>query len=62
MFTVTIKPAIALVWLGALLMAFGGTLAIVRRRWEAVPVRATARSGGAGALGQRVFGWRGTYR
>ena len=61
-FTVTLKPAIALVWLGSLLMAFGGVLAIVRRRWEAVPVRAAVPQRGGGPFGQRIFGWRGTFR
>ncbi len=60
-FTVSTKPAIALVWLGTLLMAFGGALAVVRRRWVQAPAREVVRSGG-GALGSRALGWRGTYR
>jgi cytochrome c-type biogenesis protein CcmF len=60
-FTVSTKPAIALVWLGTLLMAFGGALAVVRRRWEHAPVREVVRSSG-GILGPRALGWRGTYR
>ncbi len=60
-FTVSTKPAIALVWLGALLMAFGGALAVVRRRWVQAPAPEAVRSGG-GALGTGALGWRGTYR
>ncbi len=60
-FTVSTKPAIALVWLGALLMAFGGALAVVRRRWVQAPAPEVVRSGG-GALGTGALGWRGTYR
>jgi cytochrome c-type biogenesis protein CcmF len=41
-FTVSLKPAIALVWIGAVLMAVGGALAVVRRRWELRPVREPA--------------------
>jgi cytochrome c-type biogenesis protein CcmF len=56
-FTVSIKPAIALVWLGSLLMAFGGLIAVIRRRWEAAPAREPVRSQPRG-WGQRVLGWR----
>ncbi len=41
-FTVSLKPAIALVWIGAMLMAIGGALAVVRRRWEPSPGRQPA--------------------
>ncbi len=62
-FTVSTKPAIALVWLGALLMALGGALAVVRRRWEGAPAREVVRSAHVGGtFGQRALGWRGTYR
>jgi cytochrome c-type biogenesis protein CcmF len=61
-FTVSIKPAIALVWLGALLMSFGGFLAVVRRRMERAPERVAVRSEGGGIIGSRALGWRGTYR
>ncbi|HEY0737222.1 MAG TPA: cytochrome c biogenesis protein CcsA [Herpetosiphonaceae bacterium] len=60
-FTVSIKPAIALVWIGTLLMALGGLVAVVRRRWEALPAREPARAPARG-WGQRVLGWRGMYR
>lgn len=52
---VSIKPAIALVWLGALLMAIGAGLAVVRRRIDLLPavepaprraIRLPARRGG----------------
>jgi cytochrome c-type biogenesis protein CcmF len=58
-FTVSTKPAIALVWIGALLIATGGGLAVVRRQWEMVgahePVRSRLR-----AWGSRMPGLRGT--
>lgn len=62
-FTVGMKPAIALVWLGALLMAVGGGLAVVRRRlvYQPVPV-ASGVGNRVGGWGQRVQSWRGTYR
>jgi cytochrome c-type biogenesis protein CcmF len=61
-FTVSIKPAIALVWLGTLLMSLGGFLAVVRRRLEHAPARVAVRSEGGGIIGSRALGWRGTYR
>ncbi len=54
---VGVKPAIALVWLGALLIALGCTLAVARRRLE-VPVHASQRTrrkirwSGIGGLGR----------
>lgn len=60
-FTVSTKPAIALVWMGAVLMTLGGLLAVARRRWEGVPVREPVQAPARG-WGQRVFGWRGMYR
>ncbi len=54
---VGVKPAIALVWLGALLIALGCSLAVVRRRLE-VPVHASQRTrrkirwSGIGGLGR----------
>ncbi|WP_152541361.1 cytochrome c biogenesis protein CcsA [Kallotenue papyrolyticum] len=50
-FTVSLKPAIALVWIGAVLMAVGGLIAVVRRRWEALPARQPAPRAG-------LIGWR----
>lgn len=62
-FTVSTKPAIAFVWLGAVLMTIGGGMAVARRRWEstaaAEPVsRRLPRLGG---WSPRVPGWRGTH-
>jgi len=56
-FTVSIKPAIALVWLGTVLMALGGLLAVLRRRWELIPVREPVRSPVGGRRGARVPQW-----
>jgi cytochrome c-type biogenesis protein CcmF len=63
-FTVSTKPAIALVWLGALLMTVGGGMAVVRRRWEAVGAEETEprRVPRAGGWVVRVPGLRGTRR
>jgi cytochrome c-type biogenesis protein CcmF len=58
--TVSVKPAIALVWLGAVLIFVGGCLAVLRRRWETPVVRAPLPQ--PGGWGQRIPGWRGTYR
>ncbi|HEX6288787.1 MAG TPA: cytochrome c biogenesis protein CcsA [Herpetosiphonaceae bacterium] len=38
-FTVSVKPAIALVWLGAVLITVGGGIAVARRRWEVAGAR-----------------------
>lgn len=59
-FTVSLKPAIALVWLGALLMVVGGLLAVMRRRWETQPVPESVPAR-VGTWGRRVLGWRGTF-
>jgi cytochrome c-type biogenesis protein CcmF len=54
---VSTKPAIALVWVGALMMALGSALAAVRRRIELrpahVPARRGLRSASEGWLGRR---------
>jgi cytochrome c-type biogenesis protein CcmF len=61
---VSTKPAIALVWLGALLMAIGGGMAVVRRRWEAVGAGEAVprRVPRAGGWAPRLPGLRGTRR
>jgi cytochrome c-type biogenesis protein CcmF len=62
-FTVGLKPAIALVWFGSLLMALGGGLAVVRRRLVAQPAPVPREApSGAGGWSRRVLGWRGMYR
>jgi cytochrome c-type biogenesis protein CcmF len=63
-FTVSTKPAIALVWLGTLLMTTGGGLAVVRRRWEGSGATVPAPRGlpSLGGWSPRVPGWRGTHR
>ena len=64
---VSTKPAIALVWLGALLVALGCGLAVVRRQLEWSPARKPVRSQ-PGWLGRRLGGHKGpvlpqaTYR
>jgi cytochrome c-type biogenesis protein CcmF len=57
-FTVSTKPAIALVWMGAILMTAGGGLAAARRRWEVMGAR-EPRADRVPSVGQRVRGWRG---
>ena len=61
-FTVTLKPAIALVWFGALLIATGGGLAVIRRRLVLQPARVPQTAPRPGGWGQRVLGWRGLMR
>jgi len=61
-FTVSLKPAIALVWLGALLITLGGGLAVVRRRWELEPAPVRAPKPRVGGLVGRVPGLRGLNR
>jgi cytochrome c-type biogenesis protein CcmF len=61
---VSTKPAIALVWIGALLMALGAALAVVRRRLELRPVLQPERRGWASVprrLGGLVMPWA-TFR
>jgi len=61
---VSTKPAIALVWLGSLLMTMGGGMAVVRRRWEAVGAAEAAprRVPRTGGWAPRLPGLRGTRR
>jgi cytochrome c-type biogenesis protein CcmF len=56
-FTVSLKPAIALLWLGALLMALGGALAVTRRHlaFKRLPTTAVT---GDGKGPWDVFDWR----
>jgi cytochrome c-type biogenesis protein CcmF len=55
--TVSTKPAIALVWLGTIVMVLGGCLAMLRRRLELLPV-AVPGERRLPAPGQpRVRGW-----
>jgi cytochrome c-type biogenesis protein CcmF len=64
---VSTKPAIALVWMGALLMALGAGIAVVRRKLELSPAARPAHAGPsrpsrlAGRLGGRLLP-RVTYR
>jgi cytochrome c-type biogenesis protein CcmF len=60
-FTVSIKPAIALVWMGVLLIVAGGVLAVVRRRWETVG-RVEYAKKQVENWGQSALSWRGIYR
>lgn len=63
-FAVSTKPAIALVWLGATLIAVGGGMAVARRRWEAFGATDPAPRGvpRAGGWAPRLPGLRGTRR
>jgi cytochrome c-type biogenesis protein CcmF len=55
------KPAIALVWLGSLLIALGSGLAALRRRLELSPV-VVREQVPQKSRGGRVLAWRPTYR
>ncbi|MDQ5850508.1 MAG: hypothetical protein M3380_00250, partial [Chloroflexota bacterium] len=55
------KPAIALVWLGSLLIALGSGLAALRRRLELSPV-VVREPVPQKSRGGRVLAWRPTYR
>jgi cytochrome c-type biogenesis protein CcmF len=61
---VSTKPAIGLVWIGALLMVLGAALAVVRRRLELRPASQPERRGWARVprrIGGLVIPWA-TYR
>jgi len=49
-----VKPLVRWIWLGALLMALGGFLAVADRRYRTAKVPVTAKQPGAGAAGERT--------
>jgi cytochrome c-type biogenesis protein CcmF len=58
--TVSTKPAIALVWLGTILMVVGGALAVFRRR-VSVPLATRPVSSPTPDRGERIPSWREGY-
>jgi cytochrome c-type biogenesis protein CcmF len=49
-----VKPLVRWIWLGALLMAIGGFLAVADRRYRTAKVPVTAKEPGAAAAGERT--------